>query len=210
MIRAIFYDYDGVLTTDKSGSQTTFRYLSDASGIAMPALQAAFHPHIGDLMTGKATHADIWPAVCAALGTPLDIGLLFEAFESTPVNAGMVSLAHALRAHHALGIITDNAGDRMQHLRAHEGLDALFDPIVVSADVGSSKQGPDIFLHAMSRAYVLADECIFIDNSEANVAKARALGMHAIFHDDGKNDLDALEHALARLGARVDGQRLRR
>jgi len=53
VIRAIFFDYDGVLTTDKNGSLTTYRYLSEASGIAFSTISAAFSPYGGDLFTGR-------------------------------------------------------------------------------------------------------------------------------------------------------------
>jgi len=206
VIRTIFFDYDGVLTTDKSGLLTTFRYLSEASGIALSTINDAFNPYVGDLLMGRSSHAKVWHKVCDAVGKELDIGLLAEAFESTPSNMRMFSLAQALRASHAVGIITDNSKDRMDHLIKRQGLDALFSPIVVSADVGSGKRDQEIFLYAISRAGVAPDECIFIDNSEANVVVARASGMHAIFHDDEKNDIDSLMKKLALLGARVDGQ----
>jgi FMN phosphatase YigB (HAD superfamily) len=204
VIRTIFFDYDGVLTTDKSGSATTFRYLSEASGIPSSTISAAFSPYAGDLFTGRVSHAQIWRHVCEAMGKELDIGLLAGAFESTPLNKGMFSLAHRLSANYSAGIITDNTKDRMDHLRNHQGLDSLFSPIVVSADVGSGKSSPEIFLHATSRAGVAPDECIFVDNSEANLVVARTLGMHAVFHDDEKNDVDSLMGELKLLGARID------
>lgn len=204
MIRTIFFDYDGVLTTDKSGSLTTFRYLSEASGLPFSTINAAFAPHMADLLTGKASHAHIWRAVCEAMGKPLDIGLLTGAFESTPPNREMFSLARYLSAHYSVGIITDNNKERMDHLRKHQALDELFDPIVVSADVGSSKHGPDIFEHALRCAWTEPHECAFIDNSEPNLVVAHAIGMHAVFHDDERNDMGALMERLASLGVRLD------
>jgi len=204
VIRAIFFDYDGVLTTDKSGSQTTYRYLSEATGISPSTIRAAFNPFDGDLLTGKQRYADIWRKACKSMGEEIDIALLTQAFESTPRNKPMFSLAQRLGANYAVGIITDNNKDRMDHLRKHQRLDALFHPIVVSADIGSSKRDQDIFLHATSSAGAVPEESIFIDNSEANLVMARALGMHAIFHDDEKNDIGALTAQLERLGACVD------
>lgn len=201
----IFFDYDGVLTTDKSGLSTTYRYLSRASGVPESSIGDAFGPYVAALLTGKLGHADIWPALCAAWGTALDRSLLADAFASTPVNERMWSLARRLRAGHALGIITDNTHDRMRFLRAHQGLDAVFDPIVVSADVGCTKHGEDIFVHAASCAGVAPQACVFIDNSEANVAVARSAGMRAVFHDDDANDVDALAAELQGLGVRLDG-----
>ncbi len=200
MIRTIFFDYDGVLTTDKSGSLTTFRYLSQACGIAASRISAAFGPYAEDLFTGRVSHAEIWHPACQALGEILDIRLLAGAFDSTPMNPGMFSLAQRLKTSHAMGIITDNNKERMDHLRKHQGLNALFNPIVVSAEFGSGKHGQEIFLHALSLAGVAPDECVFIDNSEANLGVARAVGMHAIFHDDEKNDLGVLMSELALLG----------
>ncbi len=203
MIRTIFFDYDGVLTTDKSGSLTTYRYLSDVTGLALPTIYAAFAPHQSDLLSGRVRHAHIWPMVCTALNKDLDIRLLSEAFESTPLNADMFSFARKLGVNHSVGIITDNNLDRMHHLRTYQGLDRLFNPIVISAEAGSSKQGTDIFLKAISRAESAPRECIFIDNSESNLVAARALGLHAIFHDDEKNDMDALARAMDELGVRA-------
>lgn len=205
MIRTIFFDYDGVLTTDKSGPLTTFRYLSEASGIALSTISAAFNPYSSDLYTGRANHAQVWREACEAMGETLDVGLLTAAFESTPRNNDMFSLAQRLKVNHVVGIITDNTRDRMDHLRKHQELDALFHPIVVSAEVGSSKRSHDIFLHATSIAGVAPEESIFIDNSESNLVVARALGMHTVFHDDEKNDIDSLMRELESLGARIDG-----
>lgn len=200
MIRMIFFDYDGVLTTDKSGSQTTYRYLSEASGIAQPAISAAFSPYMGALMTGQSIHADVWSQACEAMGVALDIGLLAGAFESTPLNEGMLSLARELMGVYRLGIITDNSRDRMSHLRKYQQLDVLFDPIVVSAEVGSSKRTSEIFRSAAARAGMFAHECVFIDNGVDNVVMARSVGMPAIHHDDHTNDMEALRRALALQG----------
>ncbi|MFC4763538.1 HAD-IA family hydrolase [Dyella koreensis] len=200
MIRTIFFDYDGVLTTDKSGLLTTFRYLSEASGIALSTINDAFNPHIGGLLLGRASHAEIWRH---AMGGEMDMGLLARAFESTPLNRRMFSLAQKLKVNYSIGIITDNSKDRMDHLRKYQELDSLFSPIVVSAEVGGGKRENGIFLHAASCAGVAPDESIFIDNSEANLVVARAVGMHTVFHDDDRNDIGALMKELALLGAHV-------
>jgi putative hydrolase of the HAD superfamily len=196
LIRAVLFDYDGVLTTDKTGSLTTHRHLSRASGLAFSTVAAVFGRYNRDLTLGRTTYARIWPQACQALGRELDIGLLREAFESTPPNEGMFSLARALKARHRVGIVTDNKLDRIDHLRVHQSLDALFDPIVVSASVGSGKEGSAIFQHALDRLALPAHECVFIDNSDANLATAEALGFKTCFHDDGRNDIAALVRAL--------------
>ena len=202
-IKAVFFDFDGVLTTDKTGSTTTTRHISQRTGIALPAVKAAFARHNAALTLGRTTHENVWPRICDDLGRPLDISLLQEAFESTPLNEPMFALARRLKRAHVVGIITDNKKDRIDCLRRRHGLDALFDPVLVSAEVGSDKGDPAIFLAALRGAGVRPTEAVFIDNSEDNLAAPRALGMKACFHDDVANDIDALIAKLQEFGVVV-------
>ena len=204
MIRAVFFDYDGVLTTDKTGSLTTNRYLSQAARVELSRVKAAFSQYNKDLTLGKTTHSQIWHEVCSTLGLDLSINLLYEAFESTPMNLGMFSLARRLKGNYSLGIITDNKKDRIDHLKKHQVLESLFSPIVVSSEVGADKESSEIFLHALHCADVCAEESVFIDNNRANLVAASALGIEVIFHDDEKNDIDALIKNLEARGVVVD------
>ena len=203
MIKAVFFDYDGVLTTDKTGSQTTTQYLSRVTGLELAAVKAAFGRYNKDLTLGRTTHAQIWPELCCALGQELSIRLLHEAFESTPMNSGVFSLARRLKESHSVGIITDNKKDRIDHLKQYQGLASLFDPIVVSAEVGSDKGSAEIFLHALRHAGVSPEEAVFIDNNRDNLAAPSALGIKTIFHEDKKNDIEALIKNLKALGVRA-------
>ena len=188
-IRAVFFDFDGVLTRDKTGSITTLRYLSKTTGIEFGRLHDAFREHNEALNLGRTTHRAIWPVVCDRLNFPMDMTLLSAAFESTPFNAGMLRLARNLRRNHSVGIITDNKKDRIDHLKAYAGLSAIFDPIVVSAEVGCDKKSLRIFERALNLVAAAPEESIFIDNTASNLAAPEALRMNTIYFDDEKNDL---------------------
>jgi putative hydrolase of the HAD superfamily len=104
----------------------------------------------------------------------------------------MLELARRLRQHYSVGIITDNKKDRIDHLKKHLGLTALFDPIVVSAEVGSSKESSRIFERALSHLGIAPNESLFADNSEENLVAANVLGMITVHFDDEQNDVQAL------------------
>jgi len=195
-----------VLTRDKTGSLTTLRYLGEATGIAYARLREVFKAHNEAPTLGTTTHDEIWPAVCEALGCRIDKALLRRAFESTPFNAEMMRLARDLRCSCRVGIITDNKQDRIDHLRRFASLDAVFDPIVVSAEVGASKAGPLIFERALQGLGIAPGESVFIDNSEDNLVAPRRLGLHTIHFDDEANDVAALAAALQALGLAVKGR----
>jgi putative hydrolase of the HAD superfamily len=200
LIKAVFFDYDGVLTKDKTGSLTTTRYISDASGIDRAVVAAAFARHNHALTLGRKTHAQIWQELCSELGRDISISLLYEAFESTPLNEDMFALARTLKKHHCVGIITDNKKDRIDHLKRSQNLEDLFDPIVVSAELGIDKASSEIFLKALDLAGVRAAEAVFIDNNRDNLVAPHALGMRTVFHDEAANDLQALIDTLAAFG----------
>jgi len=203
LIRALFFDYDGVLTTDKTGSFTTSKYLSQALGIQHSKVQSAFRLYNKELTLGLISHADIWSEICQHLGQAINIELLYEAFESTPINTEMFLLAQRLKDSYVVGLITDNKKDRMDHLKKVQPLSQTFNPIIVSAEVGADKSSSKIFLCALESAHLFPAECIFIDNNEANLKAASTLGFKTIFHDDEKNDIAKLTDCLKDRGIRI-------
>jgi FMN phosphatase YigB (HAD superfamily) len=197
VIKAIFFDYDGVLTTDKTGSLTTNRYLSKMAAVEYEAVRKAFSKYNQELLVGKITHREIWDAVCEAMHCKIDFSLLEQAFLSTPANGAMLALARRLKPQYALGIITDNKKDRIDCVRTSQGLDALFNPIVVSAEFGSGKDSPAVFEYALRCLDIRPEESLFIDNNPENLIAPKALGMGVILHDDEENDVGKLVTVLA-------------
>lgn len=202
-IRAVLFDFDGVLTTDKTGSLTTARYLSQRTGIDLQRVQSALRVFNHDLTLGRTTHAKVWQELCLLLGQTVPLGLLEEAFKSTPLSERMMNTARALRPRYAIGIVTDNKKDRLDALKRLHDLPSLFDPIVVSSELGLSKDDPEMFLFALRRLRLKPEECIFIDNNRDNLAAPAALGMKTICFDDEKQDFKALLTELQAHGAIV-------
>jgi putative hydrolase of the HAD superfamily len=197
-IDCVFFDYDGVLTTDATGSATTCRYLGSVSGVPFDRIKSAFARHNRALTLGQLTHEDVWPDICAAIGRALPLQSLTDAFDSTPANAAMFDLARRLRTACRVAIITDNKLDRMRRLNSVQQLDQLFDPVVVSAAEGCSKSSRELFQIALAKAQVPAARSVFIDNDRGNVAVAAACGLHAIHFDHVRNDVAALAARLGR------------
>lgn len=205
MIEAIFFDYDGVLTTDRTGSLTTCRYLSKASGVGYELIHSALSKYNEDLLLGNTTHRAIWQAVCESIGCELDFSLLEQAFLSTPPNDAMFALARKLRKRYAVGIITDNKKDRIDCLRKSQGLDELFAPVIVSSERGCGKQSPSIFEQALQELRISPQKAFFVDNTPINLVAAKGLGMHTYLHDDELNDVGRLATTLTtRYGVLLD------
>ncbi len=74
------------------------------------------------------------------------------------------------------------------------GLDRVFDLILCSGDVGVAKPDPAAYRLAAGRLQLPLPRCAFVDDVEANVAAARALGMPALHYHHTRHAelLDAL------------------
>lgn len=68
---------------------------------------------------------------------------------------------------------------------------AGFDGVIVSGDERLLKPDPAIYHLLLERYGLEAGDCVFIDDSRANIETARAVGMHAIHYPDEGVDLAA-------------------
>jgi len=203
MIKAVFFDYDGVLTPDKTGTYTTCKYIHGVTGIDIDKLEQCYKQFNKVLNTNQKTHQDIWPQFCDCIGQSLDIQILQDAFDSTPSNKEVFQLASRIKNKYKIGIITDNKKDRIVAVRKKFGLDDIFDSIIVSADVGCGKDNERIFYQAAESVGVRPEECVFIDNQRKNLVVPVRIGYKTIFYDHEKNDVSALIKELQGFGVDI-------
>jgi putative hydrolase of the HAD superfamily len=203
MIKAIFFDFDGVLTLDKTGSYTICKYISKAAGVDFEKLSRAYKKFNNDLLFGKTTHEKIWNSLCVELAAEIDINHLYDSFINTPLNIPIIDLVKKLKILYKTSIITDNKKDRIAAVIDKQKLAEIFNSIIVSADIGSGKDNAEIFYKAADSVNVKFKECIFIDNNENNLIVPEKLGMNVIFYDHEKNDADDLILKLRELKIRI-------
>lgn len=59
------------------------------------------------------------------------------------------------------------------------------DALVLSYEIGTRKPDADFFLHCVRLARTQASECVFVDDLAANIAGARAVGLHGVHYRPG-------------------------
>ncbi|MEQ8189028.1 MAG: HAD family phosphatase [Candidatus Eremiobacterota bacterium] len=64
---------------------------------------------------------------------------------------------------------------------------SLFDTIIFSCRVGSVKPEPEIYRMCLSKLALKAEDCLFIDDSEKNIAGAQKIGMNTIHYTSFDN-----------------------
>lgn len=95
--------------------------------------------------------------------------------------AGTVEILRALKDNgYPLYGLTNWSSEKFKLARPHFAFFNWFDTIMVSGDVALTKPDPRIFELCLQRIGRVAGECVYIDDSVANVAAAQALGFSAI------------------------------
>ncbi len=214
MIRAIFYDAGHTLVKPRAEIDEVWDFLAHQLGVAIgdehrgafPDVAAFFYSRLGE--DGLGSYASdraartFWTEYYAfALRdvTPgLPLGEIRSAGEALydwyadpaqwqPFPETMAALEAGRARGLVQGVVSDWGSDLLPILHAHE-ITRLMDFVVASAVVGSSKPHREIFLYALGRADVRAEETVYVGDSYlADVLGSRGAGLHPILIDrEGK------------------------
>ena len=190
-VEAVVFDYGGVLTTpvrdsiaawlERDGidpgsfSRTLKAWLSRSAPEGTP---------IHRLETGELSIEEFDALLAAELvrvdGAPVPTsGLLAGLFADMRVDPVMLELVDELKA---AGLRVALLSNSWGNTYPRERIDALFDPVVISGEVGLRKPGAAIFQHTLDLLGLPAGRAVFVDDAEPNVEGAARVGMRTVLH----------------------------
>jgi epoxide hydrolase-like predicted phosphatase len=118
------------------------------------------------------------------LGTLLgldDCGLLGRALaDLRPCPEVLEVAARARAAGIAVGVLSNSWGTGDYDPYQGYDLDSRFDAVVISDHVGLRKPDPEIYMLTAEHLGVPVPECVFVDDTAANLPAARQLGMATV------------------------------
>ena len=79
----------------------------------------------------------------------------------------------------------------LKRVHGVDGLESLVEHAYFSHEIGLKKPNRDIFDHVVANSHIKPEESIFIDDNEANIKAANALGFNTIFLKD--NNMENLK-----------------
>ncbi len=213
-IRAIFYDAGQTLVYPRPEFNEVWDFLAHQLGIEIEAQKRAEFPDVGSFFYSRlgkdglgAYSSDMaarnfWSAYYAhalrdaAPGLPraqlLSAGEAMydwyaEPAQWQPFPEVIGTLLAAKDRGLVQGVVSDWGSDLLPILHAHE-ITQLMDFVVASAVVRAAKPHRDIFLYALARAEVAADEAMYVGDSYlADVLGSRAAGLHPVLIDRSGN-----------------------
>ncbi|NUW30081.1 HAD family phosphatase [Nonomuraea sp. SMC257] len=211
MVAGVLIDWGGVLTTSLSDSIARWivadridhaHYHAVMSelvrqaydGAAEGSQETVVHALERGELDGSAFERDLAARLLTLDGVPPEAeGLLERMFAGFERVEAMHDMLRAVRGH---GVRTCLLSNSWSNAYPRDGWDELFDAVVISGEVGMRKPEPRIFRHALDLLALPGESCVFIDDFEANIAAARALGIHGIHHRDAETTIAQLESLL--------------
>ncbi len=192
----LLVDYGGVLTTDLFAS---FRSFCELEGLDPLEIGRRFRHDPGSrellvgLEEGRMAESDFESAFAKVLGVP-EVGLIDRLFSGSAPDAGMIEAVRRARAGGIRTGLISNSWGTARYDRAQLG--ELFDGVVISGEVGMRKPTPRIYELGAEAVGLAAEECVFVDDLEFNLAPAQELGMATVHHQDTARTVGELEELL--------------
>lgn len=188
MIRAVIFDCFGVLTTD-GWLAFCEKYFDEESEEYDKAI--ASNKRVDAGLIGCDNFID---EVALLAGVSRQVAL--ESIEGNTTNEKIFTyIKDTIKPKYKLGILSNAGANWLDELFQPWQVE-LFDEIVLSYQIGSTKPDKIMYQTIADKLGVLLDECIYVDDQERYVQGARDVGMHAIHFDNTRNVMTKIEELI--------------
>lgn len=182
MIRAVLFDFDGLLADSEPLQKAAWRtYLAQYGRTLEPTLiDRMFGLRLVESATLVRDELDLPLSIEAVMAgrDALFLASLPGALQPMPGAAATVA---AMRQSGLATALATSGHRRYIALALHElGLEQAFDTIVTGDMVARGKPAPDIFLRAAEELGIDPAECVVVEDAPHGIAAARAAGMLAV------------------------------
>ncbi|MEW6403432.1 MAG: HAD family phosphatase [Chloroflexota bacterium] len=199
MIRAIFFDFGGVLM--RTEYQSPRQHLAERLNMEYDDLvRLVFDSEVSrQASIGAATVEEHWDAVMKKLNRPASEAksIRDEFFAGDILDRTLVELIRSLRKSrkYKTGLIS-NAWNDLRALIEREKIDDAFDTMIISAEVGVMKPDAKIFKIALDQLKVPAREAMFVDDFIENIEGCQKVGMKGLHFQNAETDIEKLKALL--------------
>jgi putative hydrolase of the HAD superfamily len=197
-ILSLIFDFGGVLCKpqNKSFLDNVYQILNQVP----PCFFKVYRSYRGNFDNGRNTGEEYWSNILRHLGIPVNKSIIHELIkediESWTENDPEIIqfITNKRKKVQNLSIISNMPIDILEYIRNHFQWLDLFDEQTYSCEIGVNKPAPGIYEHCLDRIRIQPHECLFVDDSMANVEGAKRTGMNAIHYRTYSQFVNELEN----------------
>ena len=186
MIKAIVFDYYGVIIEDSVVSKWVIKNFSDSEPRIKGLLEGSVKWDLG-----KLGYSDFNNIVSQHTGIPAN-QVWHTFFENIKIYQDTIELIQSLKKNYKIILMTNSQKENSRQMLKQQNIENLFDEIVISAEHGLAKPDPKFYELMLSIGQLDASQALFIDDRQKNVDAAANLGIKSFLFTDAptlKNDL---------------------
>lgn len=198
MKRALIFDFGGVLM--KTADYSPRHRWDDRLGLPHGSVERAVHNDQSwvQTQTGVISPEAYWRDVQGRLHlSDEDVRqLAVDFYTGDALDMVLVELIRRYRSDgHPVALLSNDSLELLPKLE-HLGITELFDPLVVSAQIGVMKPASAAYQAVLDRLKLPPEAAIFVDDRPENVAGAQEVGIHALHYVAGMSLADRLSPLL--------------
>ena len=177
MIKAVLLDADGVVQAADPEAFTKLKSFAGKDGEAFTQdLFASEQP----AAVGAVKFVEVLETVMARWNLQVKLDKVLELWRRIDVIDGLSDLTGDLqRQGLQVALATNQQDERMRYMETALGYGECFDQCFFSCALGVKKPTHEFFLQILESLELSAEDCLFVDDSPANVASAKEMGIHA-------------------------------
>lgn len=191
--KAIGFDHTGVIAGDSA--RLFHEKVCHVLQIEYPEFRKVYQNHNLDFNAGRITKKEFWTTILRELKKETFYYEVMEVVDAPRLlNNSVMQLIYDLKEKgYKLGILSNDTVEGGVVIRKDEGLEDIFDLILISAETGLAKPTVEAFTDFAEKLGVTFDELVFIDDAIFNIEAADKLGITTVKCDDPNNLRNQLE-----------------
>ena len=209
-VDTVIFDLGGVIMANGGPRDFTRRYPDHDPKVVAEIVMGPHHLDT-DHQWHRVERGEITLAECRAITKKMldDAGIVASVPAGTPANGAafsfslsepMVGLVHELKENGLrIGILTNNVREFREWWWPLMDFSSVFDTVVDSHEVAMRKPNPAIYHLTMDRLGAEPARTAFLDDLQANVDAAGAVGMHGILVEEDQSPAISRARVLAGL-----------
>ena len=178
MIKAIIFDFDGVITYEGRFNHFT-KQKTKQFNISPEVLHQIIRKYWKPASLGETNSDEFWNEIAKEVGCEKqEIRSLL--MEYMYINEKMVDYIKLLKEKYKIALLSNHIADWIEEKLNVIGLNEIFDEKIVSYNVKLRKPDHRIYKLAAKKLELKEEECIFVDDKQGNVNAANEVGMKGI------------------------------
>lgn len=201
MIKHLIFDFGGVFLYLEGEKRAVHYNLHKFLDMPEEKAVEIWKEHKEKLLLGQETPKEFLVRMNALLGTSHDPDVAHESWlnmnkiENHQINWDLVEYVEGLSKKYQVHMLTNNI-DLNNKPKAYVSATKFFQNIFQSWEMGHKKPNKEAYLHVLEKINAKSEECLFVDDIQANVDGANNLGVKGVLY----TNLEQLKKDFTELG----------